>query len=395
MGIFPKTPKRWADTRWLSLGIFLEDFFIHLPAYRKYYIFQKNIRILDILSKELNLALIAFLGIMTEEFCIYNKLYQKTNAHTYDLFFYMRKHFMDLFSITGHEDYLSLPFEDVKKIVFDGTKDYMKKDEELFSELKLKLKKVFDLTKLTPFDRKEFLKISKNYIDGCLKAMKIKLPLENKIVDQFKALKLDHFSKSNWIKLIEAFPNLVFDETEALSELNDLRELINEKNAFSIEKETKNEIKGTKGENHRDEKESEVLLMWRSFELNHGTRFPNILQIGTSILSFPISTAGVEREFKQLKLIKSEDRTSLKITTLESILITKDCLTHEMIQDRKFVNNVYGKYSNYISNEKDRLEGKKKVTQENKKRKQSSKDNEQFLTENEIDLMETQNPFGK
>jgi len=124
---------------------------------------------LDILSKELNLALIAFLGIMTEEFCIYNKLYQKTNAHTYDLFFYMRKHFMDLFSITGHEDYLSLPFEDVKKIVFDGTKDYMKKDEELFSELKLKLKKVFDLTKLTPFGRKEFLKISKNYIDGCLK----------------------------------------------------------------------------------------------------------------------------------------------------------------------------------------------------------------------------------
>ena len=31
-----KTPKKWIDSRWLSLGIFLEDFFVQLPAYLKY-----------------------------------------------------------------------------------------------------------------------------------------------------------------------------------------------------------------------------------------------------------------------------------------------------------------------------------------------------------------------
>ena len=62
-------------------------------------------------------------------------------------------------------------------------------------------------------------------------------------------------------------------------------------------------------------------------------------------MAFPTSTASVEREFKQLKFIKTLNRTSLKEETLDSILIAKDMITEDLISDKRFVNSIYSRYS--------------------------------------------------
>ena len=72
--------------------------------------------------------------------------------------------------------------------------------------------------------QKEILKEAREYIVTALKSMIKRLPLDHKIVNHFKVLNLYDFSRNSWIKLIEAFPNLIEDENKALEELNNLRD---------------------------------------------------------------------------------------------------------------------------------------------------------------------------
>jgi len=330
-----KSPKKWIDTRWLSLSLFLENFFNQLPAFEEY--FKENDKnIYKNLNNKLNLAYIAFLKVMTEEFCIYNKLYQSDEANQYTLYTKSRKHFMDLFCIISDEKHCKLGFEEALEI-FQNTEKYsMNNDEEFFTEIKLKTKKLIDLKCLSANQKKDFLKGTRAYIQSTLQAMIKRLPLDHKIINHFKVLNFQDFSRSSWIKLIEAFPNIIDDENKALNELSNLRDLILNKK-FTLHQEDE------KGKNLKQE--YDVLYAWKSFERNYGKEFPNITKLGTSILAFPTSTASVEREFKQLKAIKTLNRTSLKEETLDSILIAKDMITEDLISDKRFVNSIYSRYS--------------------------------------------------
>jgi len=80
-----KTPKKWVEYRWLSLGLFLEDFFDQLPAYMKNYSLEDKSN-QKLLKNKLNIAFIAFLKIMTDEFCKYNKLYQSDKVNIFCLY---------------------------------------------------------------------------------------------------------------------------------------------------------------------------------------------------------------------------------------------------------------------------------------------------------------------
>lgn len=51
--------------------------------------------------------------------------------------------------------------------------------------------------------------------------------------------------------------------------------------------------------------------------------YPNLNKVITILLSFPFSNAAVERVFSQLKLIKNDNRTSLKQESLVGLLVTK------------------------------------------------------------------------
>ena len=80
-----KSPKKWNEVRWLSLDIFLEDFFVQLPAFIEYFK-QNDQKIHKSLKNKLNTALIAFLKMMTEDFCLYNKIFQSDDANPYTLY---------------------------------------------------------------------------------------------------------------------------------------------------------------------------------------------------------------------------------------------------------------------------------------------------------------------
>jgi len=54
-----------------------------------------------------------------------------------------------LFSIIGMEEVSKLQFEEITKTVFDSNQFFLNSDDELFLELKLKVKKLYDL-KLLP-----------------------------------------------------------------------------------------------------------------------------------------------------------------------------------------------------------------------------------------------------
>ena len=234
-----KPPKKWIDTRWLSLSLFLENFFNQLPAFEEY--FKENDKnIYKNLNNKLNLAYIAFLKVMTEEFCIYNKLYQNDEANQYTLYTKSRKHFMDLFCIISDEKHCKLGFEEALEI-FQNTEKYsMNNDEEFFTEIKLKTKKLIDLKCLSANQKKYFLKGTRAYIQSALQAMIKRLPLDHKIINHFKVLNFQDFSRSSWIKLIEAFPNIIDDENKALNELSNLRDLILNKK-FTLHQEEKKE----------------------------------------------------------------------------------------------------------------------------------------------------------
>ena len=51
--------------------------------------------------------------------------------------------------------------------------------------------------------------------------------------------------------------------------------------------------------------------------------YPFLTLLARTLLSFPHSTAEVERCFSQLKLTKSERRTNMKSETLEALLLAK------------------------------------------------------------------------
>ena len=356
-----KTPKKWVTTRWLSLDIFLEDFFEQLPAYIQYY-GKEDKKMQSLLNKKLNQALIAFLKVMTDELCIYNKLYQNDNANPFSLYNYTRKHFLDLFCIIAKEEHTKLTFDEIKKMMFDLNQDFMNNDEILFSELKIKLRKLFDLTTLKTPEKKQFLRLKRNYINKCLRSMKSRCPLENPVFENFKALDLKNFSRTSWIGLFEAFPHLLDDESKALEELNLLRDL---------------DLK----ELTREDQEPGIWEMWKNFKKKHGKTFPNIYKLGIVLLSLPVSTAAVEREFKQLKAIRTENRTSLKIETLNSVLVTKDAIEKEMFLDKKFVNTIYKRYGEFIQAEKERRNSKNAHSLEENLLQNSLEENQEEIIE--------------
>ena len=112
-------------------------------------------------------------------------------------------------------------------------------------------------------------------------------PFDNKIVNQFRVLNLDEFSRSGWIHLIEEFPNIADDEVKALEELNRFRDLITKKNYLF-------------GEDELTKEKLSVLERWNLFYRQYRNEFPQITKLATSILSLPISTAAVEREIKKM-----------------------------------------------------------------------------------------------
>ena len=98
-------------------------------------------------------------------------------------------------------------------------------NEELFTELKLKTKKIFDLKSLSQIDKDQFIQVARNYIISFLKSMINRLPLTDRGVTNFRVFYLNDFSRTSWINMIELFPNLILDENDAIEELNKLREL--------------------------------------------------------------------------------------------------------------------------------------------------------------------------
>ena len=146
------------------------------------------------------------------------------------------------------------------------------------------------------------MKGAREYIVTALKSMIKRLLLDHKIVNHFKILNLYDFSRNSWIRLIEAFLNSIEGKNKALEELNNLRDyIINKKLILTNESENRENF----------EQEYDVLKAWKLFEKKYGKEFPNITKLGTNILAFPISTSSVEREFKQLKAIKTVNRTSV------------------------------------------------------------------------------------
>ena len=78
------------------------------------------------------------------------------------------------------------------------------------------------------------------------------------------------------------------------------------------------------------------------------SRFPTISKLTKSLLSLPHSNAEVERVFSQVALMKTKLRNSLKSSTLDSILITKQslpssCVDFKPDQDmyRRMKNSMY------------------------------------------------------
>src|SRR5205085_32183 len=92
--------------------------------------------------------------------------------------------------------------------------------------------------------------------------------------------------------------------------------------------------------------------VWGEFTKDYGQKFPNVCKLATCILSLPNSTAIVERCFKQLKLIKTAQRSSLAERTLDSLIVTKSLFTEQMINNKAFVNRVYAKYSECVESSK-------------------------------------------
>ena len=217
---------------------------------------------------------------------------------------------MDMLWKVGKEEITKLTFEDIRQTIFNSNKNYMAKDEQIFNEIKLRMRKLFDLKELSLIEKNQFIKIIKDYIDKSLKAMNTRCPFENKIIQNFKALDIKNFSRSSWVSLIDAFPHLIHDENQILNELNRFRDLDFKEKDMAFE----------------ENDDFEIWDVWKNFENIHGKTFPNMCKLGTIVLSLPISTAAVEREFKQLKAIKTEIRSSLKSETLNSILLTKDSI---------------------------------------------------------------------
>jgi len=75
----------------------LEDFFVQLPAYLKYYE-QKDQDTLKGQEKKLNITYISFLKIMTDELWYYNKIFQENDANPYVLYSKIRTHFTNIFA---------------------------------------------------------------------------------------------------------------------------------------------------------------------------------------------------------------------------------------------------------------------------------------------------------
>ena len=78
------------------------------------------------------------------------------------------------------------------------------------------------------------------------------------------------------------------------------------------------------------EHRTDVVAFWGTISQMTDTsgeyRFPIVSRLMTSLLSLPHSNAEVERIFSQVAITKTKLRNSLKSSTLDSILVTKQSL---------------------------------------------------------------------
>lgn len=180
---------------------------------------------------------------------------------------------------------------------------------------------VAQLPSLTPDikdEMKSFLHHVQLFYIEAAKQIKQRFPIDDDILKCLNILNPDTInstSASTVVGLAKKFPNIVSD--------NELERIDSEWREIQFME--PRELPSSSSEHRRD-----VVAFWGTINQMTDTsgeyRFPTVSRLMTSLLSLPHSNAEVERIFSQVALTKTKLRNSLKSSTLDSILVSKQSL---------------------------------------------------------------------
>ncbi len=170
---------------------------------------------------------------------------------------------------------------------------------------------------------KGFLQSVQAFYIEAARQIKMRFPIDDDILKSLTILNpstINSTSSSSVIALAGKFPNIIPEE-EVQKIDHEWRELqFLEPSELPSSSETR----------------ADVVTFWGSVSRmtnpSGESRFPTVSKLMKSVLSLPHSNADVERVFSQVTLVKTKLRNSLKTSTLDAILLTKQCLPSSCVE---------------------------------------------------------------
>jgi len=234
---------------------------------------------------------------------------------------------------------------------------------------------VIHLDSVDEITKEKLCRTFQQFILQVLKELKYYLPFNDNILSRISTLDPFFSTMDDWTILAKSFKNIIQPEIfhkfydEASNWIMDINKLKAHRNLY-ITPQNFNAV-----EFYRDPFIS--------------TNFPLIAKLSKALLSLPHSSAGVERVFSKLKLIKNERRNCLNNDTLESLLICKVNGIDFSASKQNVVNSVTSEKSAKLKRKLSTISAKVETNQPNQIDVDNRSDNGMEILENEEPLENT------
>jgi len=317
MNMKPHKILRSGQTRWCSVEASINRILEKWDALLKYFEETKtddSINILKDMKNPETKVYLGFLKIYLKKINELNLRFQKRLTEVGHIQLTIQHFFNSIINLLLKDEFKNMPFEDKLNLVTkDKELDLMQIDEKLLKnieEFAAHLEKYFDhvipLSSIEDVDQKlDLVSYLQQFLMRLLYKSQKKLPFQDRLLNLITSLFPNNFKSDDVMLLAESFKNIIPDQ--------EFHSLYEEIDSFSADINNMKKL--------FDSFQEDIVKFYSDEKVSVG--YPLLTKLATTLLSFPHSTAEVERVFSQLKLTKTDHRTNLYPETVEALMLNK------------------------------------------------------------------------